>query len=184
MNDFDIIELYFARNEQAIRETDVKYGRLCNRLAYNILNNNEDSEECVNDAYVGVWNAIPPTRPNNFKAFLCKIVRNLSLKRFTKLSAQKRSRDMQVSFDELSEVLSDENIPDGIGEETLGEMINDFLRMEKEETRMVFVRKYFFFDSVSDIASRYSFSESKVKNILFRARTRLKDYLIKEGFEL
>ena len=86
MNDLSIIELYFARDEEAIKQTDIKYGKLCHNVAYNILNNNEDSEECVNDTYIGVWNAIPPTRPNNFMAFVCKITRNLSLKRLEAMS--------------------------------------------------------------------------------------------------
>jgi len=92
MDDLSIIELYFARDEQAIKETDNKYGKLCHSIAYNILNNNEDSEECVNDTYIGVWNAIPPTRPNNFMAFLCKITRNISLKRIETMARQKRSQ--------------------------------------------------------------------------------------------
>ena len=104
MNDLGIIELYFARDEEAIKQTDIKYGKLCHRVAYNILNNNEDSEECVNDTYIGVWNAIPPTRPNNFMAFVCKITRNLSLKRLEAQARQKRSQAILVSLDELAEV--------------------------------------------------------------------------------
>ena len=88
MDDLSIIELYFARDEQAIKETDAKYGKLCHSIAYNILNNNEDSEECVNDTYIGVWNTIPPTRPNNFMAFVCRITRNLSLKRIEAMARQ------------------------------------------------------------------------------------------------
>ncbi len=184
MNDLDIIELYFARNEQAIKETDEKYGKLCHDIAYNILNNNEDSEECVNDTYIGVWNAIPPARPNNFQAFVCKITRNLSLKRLESLSRQKRSQATLVSLDELAEILSDESIGDGVSDEDIGKLISRFLRNEKEEIRNVFIRKYYFFDSIGDIASRYSFTESKVKNMLHHTRTKLKDYLIKEGIEL
>ena len=91
MDDLRIIELYFGRDEQAIKETDAKYGKLCHSIAYNILNNHEDSEECVNDTYVGVWNAIPPTRPNNFMSFVCRIARNLSLKRLEFMKREKRS---------------------------------------------------------------------------------------------
>ena len=181
MNDLHIIELYFARDEQAIRETDVKYGRLCNSIAYNILHNREDSEECVNDTYLGVWNAIPPTRPSSLMAFVCKITRNLSLKRLEARERQKRSHATLVSLDELSEVLADESIPSGVGDEEIGRLISDFLRNEKEDVRNVFIRKYYFFDSIGDIASRYSFTESKVKNMLHHTRKKLKDYLIKEG---
>lgn len=184
MDDLGIIELYFARDEQAIKETDVKYGKLCHSIAYNILNNNEDSGECVNDTYVGIWNAIPPARPNNFMAFVCKITRNLSLKRVETMSRQKRSKAMLVSLDELTEVLSDESIASGVSDEDIGKIISDFLLNEKEHIRNVFIRKYYFFDSIGDIASRYSFTESKVKNMLHHTRTKLKKYLIKEGVEL
>ena len=184
MNDLNIIELYFARDEQAIKETEIKYGRLCLSVAYNILNNNEDSEECVNDTYMGVWNAIPPTRPSNFMAFVCKITRNLSLKRLETQARQKRSQATLVSLDELAQVLSDESIADGVSDEDIGKLISDFLRNEKEEIRNVFIRKYYFFDSIGDIALRYSFTESKIKNMLHHTRKKLKDYLIKEGVEL
>ena len=184
MNDLSIIELYFARDEEAIKQTDIKYGKLCHSVAYNILNNNEDSEECVNDTYIGVWNAIPPARPNNFTAFVCKITRNLSLKRLEAMSRQKRSQAILVSLDELAEVLSDESIAEGVSDEDIGKLISDFLRNEKSEIRDVFIRKYYFFDSIGDIARRYDFTESKVKNMLYHTRTKLKDFLIKEGVEI
>ena len=110
MDDLRIIELYFERDEQAIKETDVKYGKLCHSIAYNILNNHEDSEECVNDTYVGVWNAIPPTMPNNFMSFVCRIARNLSLKRLEFMKREKRSADVLLSLDELASVLPDERL--------------------------------------------------------------------------
>ena len=165
MDDLSIIELYFARDEQAIKETDAKYGKLCHSIAYNILNNNEDSEECVNDTYIGVWNAIPPTRPNNFTAFLCKITRNISLKRIEAMARQKRSQATIVSLDELAEILPDESIGENISNDNLTELISDFLRKEKADVRNVFIRKYYFFDSVGDIAKRYDFTEDKVKSM-------------------
>ncbi len=181
MDDLSIIEMYFARNEQAVKETDAKYGKLCYSVAYNILNNNEDSQECVNDTYVGVWNAVPPTRPNNFSAFVCRITRNLALKRLESMNRQKRSYATLVSLDELEEILPDESIADGVSDENIGKAISDFLRNEKEDARNVFIRKYYFFDSVGDIAKRYGFTESKVKNMLYHTRNKLKEYLIKEG---
>ena len=184
MDDLSIIELYFARDEQAIKETVAKYGKLCHSIAYNILNNNEDSEECVNDTYIGVWNTIPPTRPNNFMAFVCRITRNLSLKRIEAMARQKRSQATIVSLDELAEVLPDESIAYGISDEDIGKAISDFLRNEKEDVRNVFIRKYYFFDSIGDIAKRYGFTESKVKNMLHHTRAKLKEYLIKEGITL
>ena len=183
MDDLRIIELYFERDEQAIKETDSKYGKLCHSIAYNILNNREDSEECVNDTYVGVWNAIPPTRPNNFMAFICKIVRNLSLKRLEFTKREKRSADIIISFEELAAVLPDERYAPNISDEDIGKIISEFLRNQKEDAKNVFIRKYYFFDSISEIAKRYSFTESKVKNMLFYTRNKLKDYLIKEGVE-
>ena len=184
MNDRDIIELYFLRDERAIQETVAKYGKLCHRIAYNILNNHEDAEECVNDTYIGIWNAIPPTKPNNFMAFVCKIARNLSLSRLETMTRQKRSQAILISFEELAEVLSDEAIATDVNDEDIGKLISDFLKNEKEDIRNVFIRKYYFFDSITDIASRYSFTESKVKNMLYHTRTKLKDFLIKEGIEL
>ena len=184
MDDLKIIELYFARNEQAIRETDAKYGNLCHSIAHNILNNREDAEECVNDAYAGAWNTIPPTRPRNFSAFLCKITRNLSLKRLEYLKREKRSAEMVVSLDELAAVLPDERFSPEVSDETVGALISRFLRGQKEEARNVFIRKYYFLDSVADIAERYGFTESKVKNILFTTRNKLREYLIREGVEL
>ena len=184
MDDQKIIDLYFDRNEQAITETDVKYGKLCHSIAYNILSNREDSEECVNDTYIGVWNAIPPTRPDNFMAFVCRIARNLSLKRLEFLKREKRSADVILSLDELSAVLTDERYAPDISDEDVGRLISQFLRTQKEDVRNVFIRKYYFFDSVKEIAERYSFTESKVKNMLFYTRNKLKDYLIKEGVEI
>ena len=183
MDDLMIIELYFARNEQAITETDRKYGKLCFCMANNFLSNNEDSEECVNDTYWGVWNRIPPTRPNNFRAFLCKIVRNLSMKKLEFNLALKRTRNVTVSFSELEEILPDTRTAPEWEYEDLGKIISAFLRAEKEDVRNVFIRKYYFFDSIGDIAGRYAFTESKVKSMLYHSRSRLREYLKKEGIE-
>ncbi len=184
MNDHEIIELYFSRDEEAIKQTDLKYGRLCRQISYNILNNQEDAEECVHDAYIGVWNAIPPTRPNHLLSFICKITRNQSLKRLESMTRQKRSQGILVSLDELAEILPDESVADGANDEEIGKLISDFLRSEKEDVRNVFIRKYFFFDSLGEIAKRYDFTESKVKNMLYRTRMKLKDFLIRQGIAL
>lgn len=184
MNDLEIIELYFQRNEKAIIETDAKYGRLCHSIANNILNNEQDSEECVNDTYNSVWNAIPPTRPNSFMSFVCRITRNLSLKRLEAMSRKKRSVATVVSLDELAEVLPDESIASSVTDGDITKAISDFLRNENEDVRNVFMRKYYFFDSVSDIAQRFRYTESRVKSMLFHTRNKLKKYLIKEGIEI
>jgi RNA polymerase sigma factor (sigma-70 family) len=184
MDDLMIIELYFARNEQAIKETDIKYGKLCFSMANNIVFNDEDSEECVNDTYLSVWNKIPPTRPNNFRAFICKIVRNLSMKKLEFNRALKRTQNVTVSYTELEEILPDTRTAPEWEYENLGKIISDFLQHEKENARNVFIRKYYFFDSISDIAERYSFTESKVKNMLYHSRNKLRECLKKEGIEV
>ena len=184
MDDLKIIELYFERDEQAIKETDAKYGKLCHSIAYNILNNHEDSEECVNDTYVGVWNAIPPTRPNNFMSFVCKIARNLSLKRLEFMKREKRSADILLSLDELALVLPDERYAPDLNDEDVGKLISKFLRAQKKDVCNVFIRKYYFFDSIGEIAECFGFTESKVKNMLFYTRKKLRNYLIEEGVEI
>lgn len=184
MEDVQIIDLYFCRDENAICETDQKYGEYCFSIANNILHSKEDSEECVNDTYISVWNKIPPTRPNCFKAFISKITRNLSLKRLDYNMAQKRNPGLIVSLSELEEMLPDDKIYPDISDEQIKKLIVSFLKSEKPITRKVFIRKYFFFDSISDIARHYSYSESKVKSMLFHTRNKLKDYLEKEGVEL
>jgi len=184
MEDLEILELYFKRDERAIKETDVKYGKLCHSIAYNILGSDCDSQECVNDTYMGIWNSIPPTRPQNFMAFICKITRNVSLNRLTFLTREKRSSDLTVSFGELAEILPDDKFSPGMDDAEVGEIISCFLRAQKADVRNVFIRRYYFFDSVEEIAKRYSFSQSKVKNILFRTRNKLRDYLIEEGVRI
>jgi len=184
MDDLQIIELYFARDEQAIKETDRKYGKMCFRVAKNLLFNNEDSEECVNDTYLTVWHKIPPTRPNNFTAFICKITRNLSLKKLETSNAMKRSADAIISLSEIEATLPDYSIAPDIEEEELGKLISAFLWSEKELDRNVFLRKYWFFDTISDIAERYSLPENTVKSMLFRSRNRLREFLKKEGIEV
>ena len=184
MDDGKIVELYLKRDEQSIKETEAKYGKLCYSISYNILNNHDDSKECVNDTYMEVWNAIPPARPDNFMAFVCKVSRNLSLKRLEFMMRKKRSQNMIVSIEELQNILPDERYAPGVTDEDVGELISKFLRRQKEDVRNVFIRKYYFFDSIGEIAKRYSFTESKVKNMLFYTRNKLRDYLIKEGVEL
>ena len=184
MDDIQIINLFFDRNEQAIRETDIKYGRLCFSVANKILENNQDAEECVNDTYLTAWNKIPPNRTNYLAAFLCKITRLLSLKKLELMNALKRASIMTVSFEELESVLPDRKIASSTEEEDLGRLISAFLRQENEVARNVFLRKYLFFDTVAEIAERYGINENTVKSMLFRTRNRLREYLRKEGVEV
>jgi RNA polymerase sigma-70 factor (ECF subfamily) len=184
MDEMHIVNLYFARDERAIKETQAKFGRLCHTISYNILHNHQDAEECVNDTYVGIWNAIPPANPDDLTAFVCRIARNISLKKLEHSNRKKRASVTLVSLDELAEILPDESIGDGMETEEIGKHISNFLRGEKEDVRNVFIRKYYFFDSIEDIARQYGFTQSKVKNMLYHTRNKLKEYLIKEGIEL
>ncbi len=184
MDDANIIELFFQRSEQAISETAAKYGRLCESIAYRIIGIREDAEECVNDTYLNVWNSVPPKRPDNFRAFICRITRNLSLTRVKYYAAKKRTPESLVSFSELEGTLADQTQFSDDGGEALGRAMSDFLRTQSADARNVFVRRYWFLDSVEDISKRYAFSQSKVKSLLFRTRERLKKYLEKEGIEI
>ncbi len=181
MDDKNIIELYLRRDEQALAATEEKYGKLCHRIARNILKDESDSEECVNDTYFSVWNSIPPARPDSLTAFIAKIARNLSLKRLEYNRAAKRNGEGTASLDELGEFLGDSGFIKEVEDRELGEMISSFLRSENPDARRVFVRKYWFFDSVEDIAKMHGFSVSKVKSMLFHTRNKLRKFLEKKG---
>ncbi len=179
-----IIDLFFARDEQAITETAQKYGKLCMRIANNVLHSQEDAEECVNDTYLSTWNAIPPQKPLSLMAFVAKIARHTALDRFDYLSAAKRDRQMVTSLSELEDILPAAHYDPALTDEDLGKVISDFLQTEKNEARDVFLRKYWYFDSIEDICQKYGFSQSKVKSLLFHTRIRLKNHLSKEGIYL
>ena len=183
MEDNKIIELYYKRDEQAIDETKSKYDAYLRTVSGNILRDTEDVVECVNDTYLGAWNAIPPSRPIVFRAFLAKITRNLSLKKFRSLSAEKRGGgEASLSFDELSECIVDgKSIDEAIEAKELAGMIDVFLSGRNADDRKIFVCRYWHFDSVLDIAERFGFSESKVKMSLKRTRDELKAYLESKG---
>ncbi len=184
MKDIEIIDLYFKRDEEAIRATEEKYGRLCHHIAFNILGSFGDAEECTNDTYLSLWNAIPPKRPDNFRAFVARIARNLSLKRLEYLSAKKRAQHTVIPLSELEEFLPYEHFDSELEDESLGEMLSSFLHGEREEARRVFVRRYFFCEDIKTIAKSYSFSEAKVKSLLHQTRQRLKKNLTEKGVYL
>lgn len=180
MEDAAIIRLFFNRDEQAIAETDQKYGRVLVGVSENIVEDHEDARECVNDCYLAVWQQIPPTCPMNYYAYLCKIVRNLSYNAYDKKHAAKRSAE----FVELSHELS-ETLPDGASspdETELGQAIDRFLRELDQRSRLLFVRRYFYSDSVSKIAEMTGMSGNAVSARLSRTRKGLKKYLEKEGY--
>lgn len=184
MNDIEIIDLFFERSETAITEIDIKYGKICLNVAHNILKNVHDSEECVNDTYLSLWNSIPPNRPNKLMAFTLKVTRNLALKRLEYNTARKRNPDVIISFSELEDVISNDLLSSDLEDKEIGRLLNSFLRNAKQESRKVFIRRYYFLDSISDISSRYGYSESKVKNMLYHTRKKLREYLEKEGIVL
>ena len=178
LEDDKIIDLFFARSEQAIQELDRKYGRVCHRLSYNILQSWQDAEECVGDAYLGAWNAIPPARPNPLQAYICKIVRNLSLKRYEYKQAAKRNSNFEIAMQELEDSLS---APDTVESELeareLAQIIEDFLETQTKENRVIFMRRYAYMDSYAEIATRVGLSENNVAVRLNRIRRKLKQYL-------
>lgn len=189
MEDSDIINLFNIRSEEAVSKVKEKYGKLCYSVAFNILQNEEDAEECVGDLYINLWNAIPPSSPSNFKAYVCKSVRNLALQRLRYNEAEKRNNKNTLSLSELKAKEADKgiNYSDNIkdyDDNRTGRIISDFLRTQKPELREVFIRRYWFMDSVEKIAKDCSYSESKVKSMLFRTREKLKKHLRKEGIDL
>ena len=184
MDDEKIIELYWARQEKAISETRRKYGKYCYAIAYRILRNPQDAEECESDTYLDVWNTIPPTKPKAFSNFLGMITRRISLDRFRKFYAQKRGGgETVISLSELEECVSDgKSLNKELEEKMLANAISDFLRTLPETEASVFIHRYWHFRSVAEIMKIYSFSESKVKMMLKRTRDQLRLYLESEGF--
>lgn len=183
MEDHQIINLYFARSEQAIQETDAKYGGYCYSIAYNILTNQEDAEESVSDTYMAAWNAMPPRHPNVLSAFLGKITRNISLDRWRKCRALKRGGgEVALALEELRECVSGEaSAEDRLIRREILACINRFLDSLKETERSVFLCRYWYLDSTEEIAEKSGFSVSKVKSMLLRIRKRLYAQLEQEG---
>lgn len=182
MNDNAIVGLYFERSETAISETAKKYGRYCHRIAKNILKSDDDADECVNDAYLRAWNSIPPNRPENFQAFIGKITRNIALDLHSRLNAKKRSGDRYAAaLEELNGCLSDSAAGDFTDELALSQMLSDFLRSVPERSRNIFIKRYWYMESIKDIARTYDLTESNVNVILHRTRDALKHYLESEG---
>ena len=179
-DDERIIELFFNRSEQAIKELDEKYGKTCYRLAFNILNNRQDAEECVNDAYLGAWNAIPPARPDPLLTYLCKIVRNVSLKAYWRKGAAKRGGGFSVALEEIEACIA---APDSVEHETeakeTARIIGIFLDTLSLEDRVIFMRRYWFSDSYAEIAERVGLSEKNISVRLTRIRKKMREYLIK-----
>ena len=185
MQDNEIVDLYWARSEDAITHTNVKYGSYCRKIAMNIVANNEDSEECVNDTYMSAWNSMPEERPNLLAPFLAAITRNHALDIYRKNHSQKRGAgDVPLALDELLEVAGGSSTEDEVDLKILSGHLNSFLEALEADNRKIFVRRYFYVDPLAEIAKAYGMSESGVKSQLFRTRQKLKEFLEKEGYEL
>ena len=185
MNDSQIIELFFERNEKALSETKEKYNTYCKTIAHNLLENTLDEEECINDAYIKLWNNIPPNRPENLGAYLGKIVRNTAIDRIKSNSTLKRKvHNVSLALSELNECIPDtqnEHFDDRL---VLKEALNSFLTSLSYEKRKIFIERYWYVYTIEDIAKKNNISESKVKSILFRTRKKLRDFLIKEDITI
>jgi len=184
MEDSHIIQLFFDRAERAIEALSVKYGKLCYRIAYNILTNHRDAEECENDTYLRVWDTVPPTWPDNLRAYVSRIVRNLALDRVRYQNRQKRSVTAECMISELSECVPAAVSVEADADDTIVQAVTSYLNTLDELTRVLFVRRYFYMDSIEMLARQYGMNASSVSTKLTRTRARLKTYLEKEGIVL
>lgn len=186
MDDNGIIQLYWDRNHQAIKVTSEKYGHYCKTIAKNILNNEEDAEECVNDTYFNAWNMMPTHWPKQLTTFLGKITRNLSFNRYKYNHAEKRGGgEITLVLDELTDCVSDiDNVEQTIDHQELEKDINSFLRNLSADKRLIFVRRYWYADSIKTIAKDCGMLQGTVSKTLERTRKQLKTYLTERGFEL
>ncbi|MBO7728785.1 MAG: sigma-70 family RNA polymerase sigma factor [Oscillospiraceae bacterium] len=182
MTDTEIIDLFFERSEQAIDELAKKHGNAVARVARNILGNEQDTEECVNDTYLGTWNAIPPHRPSPLRTFVCKIARNLATMKYHSNTAEKRNSQYDLALDELEDALADKSsVEEAYEVKELAEAINGFLATLNYTDRFIFTRRYWYSDPVQDIAIMAHSTTNSVTVRLFRIREKLRLYLVKEG---
>ena len=185
MEDAAIIELFFQRSEQAIQALDEKYGTLCHSLSYNIVGDRQDAEECVNDAYLGAWNAIPPARPDPLLPYLLKIVRNISVGAYWRRTAAKRDSRYTVSLQEIECCAAGAGeVEDAVDARELARSIEGFLDTLTAENRVIFLRRYWFADSCRDIAELVGLSEKSVSVRLVRIRQKKRQYLLEKGVSL
>jgi len=186
MDDEVILDLYWDRNESAIRETEKKYGAYCRSIAWNILRDKADTEETLNDTWMKTWDAIPPQRPNVFSVWLGTITRNLSINRLRRADAKKRkAHRLELSYEELQEcVPGRDDMEAYFSAQELGALLDEFLRQLPLKDRCVFLRRYWYMDTGREIARRYHMTEAGVKSNLHRTRIKLREFLQKEGYEL
>lgn len=185
MEDLQIINLYFARDERAIAETDSKYGAFCRSLAENLLSVRQDAEECVNDTYLRAWNAMPPERPARLKSWLGRVVRNLSIDRFRRERAGKRYAGMELLLSELEDCVPDSKTPEQMLEaKALGESISRWLRTLSEPDRTLFLRRYWYGKPLNELAAQAGIPANRLAKRMFGLRQKLKAYLEQEGIEV
>ena len=184
MEDREIIALYWQRLEQAIEETAKKYGAYCRTIAMGILRSGEDAEECLNDTWLGAWNAIPPQQPACLRLFLGRIARNAALDRYAYCRAEKRGGNLEAALEELGACVSGGTLEADFDLQLLGDAISAYLRSVKPRQRQVFLRRYWYGDTLEEIGRRFGLSPGAVKSMLHRTRRGLRDYLIQEGFTL
>ena len=179
MNDEQIVVLYWQRDESAVAVTQKKYNTYLLKIAYNILNNHEDSEESVNDTYLAAWNSIPPQKPAVLSTYLGKLTRRISISLFRRKNAEKRQGgEFALSFSEMEDVMEGNMEPEKeIEAQILGELLNKFLRSLKSDERRTFIGRYYYMDSLKEVAAYCGMSEGKAKTMLFRTRVKLKEYL-------
>ena len=181
MKEQSIIDLLFARDEQALTQLNTKYTALCRKIARGILESEEDVQECVSDTYLKTWDTIPPQRPEHFFAYIAKICRNFALGVLDWKSAAKRKGEIVTLTQEMEACIPDPQHQRKLEGQELGEVLNRFLEGLSQDNRVIFMRRYWYLDSVAEIAKRYGMSESKVKTQLHRTRAKLHSFLQKEG---
>jgi len=185
MEDTAIIELYWARNEDALIQTDQKYGPMCRSLAFNILSDRQDSEECVNDTWHRAWDTIPPQRPDSLRAYLGRIVRNLSISRLRKRTAQKRGGGLDVMLSELEDCLPDAGgVEDKLERRELAAAISRWLRTLSPDDRVLFVRRYWYGEPSHDLALKWDLLPNQMAKRMLKLRRSLKQFLEQEGFDV
>lgn len=185
MEDKQIIELYWNRKEDAIKESDLKYGKLLHHISFRILSNHQDSEECVNDTYCKMWEVVPPQRPKSLCAYMGRIVRNLSINRWYEKRAQKRGCNADILLSELSDCIPSMNTVEAeVDENELTNLINRWLSNLSQEDRVLFLRRYWYGDSVKELAKECGTKENSMAGRIYQLRQKLKAELIKEGISI
>lgn len=185
MEDREIIKLFLARSEDAIKETENKFSSYLHTLSYRILLDYEDAKECVSDTYLNAWNDIPPTVPMDFKAYLSKITRNISISRLRMRQSKKRGGEYAfIPISELEECIASKEGGEKIDEKCLSGILNDFLKDLSEEKRIIFLRRYWYCYSIKEIAKQLHVKEKSVNNTLYQVRIKLKEFLESRGYEV